>query len=133
MPNAAIKSTVYCLNHTPELGLHYGHDPCLERRDKPDSPFLANLAGLIQPYGDAARYAPNQAYIGAMTIGQLEAHPRPWHANLASEPTRFGKYGKSCPRMNSSVFWTSVMSSTWSGSKQVRGVCSQQALRPSGA
>ncbi len=97
MPNAAIKSTVYCLNHTPELGLHYGTTPCLERRDKPDSPFLANLAGLIQPYGDAARYAPNQAYIGAMTIGQLEAHPRPWHANLASEPTRFGKYGEIMP------------------------------------
>lgn len=97
MPNAAVKSTVYCLNHTPELGLHYGTTPCMERREKPDSPFLASLPGLIQPYGDAARYAPNLAYIGAMTVGQLDAHPRPWHANLASEPTRFGKYGEIMP------------------------------------
>mgnify|MGYP001194056426 CR=1 FL=1 len=97
MPNAAIKNTVYCLNHTPELGLHYGTTPCLERRDKPESQFLANLPGFIQPYGDAARYAPNLAYIGAMTIGQLAGHPRPWHANLAAVPTRFGNYGEIMP------------------------------------
>ena len=77
MPNAAIKSTVYCLNHTPELGFHYGTTPYLERHDKPDSPFLASLPKLIQPYADAARYAPNLAYIGAMTIEQLEAQPSP--------------------------------------------------------
>lgn len=97
MPNAAIKGTVYCLNHTPELGLHYGTTPCLERHDKPGSPFLANLPRFIQPYEDAARYSPNLAYIGAMTIGELETHPRPWHANLADAPTRFGKYGEIMP------------------------------------
>lgn len=97
MPNAAIKSTVYCLNYTPELGLHYGTTPCLERHDKPDSQFLANLPRFIQPYADAARYAPNLAYIGAMTIGQLDGHPRPWHANLADAPTRFGNYGEIMP------------------------------------
>ncbi|MEA5113863.1 MAG: glycine/sarcosine/betaine reductase complex component C subunit beta [Geobacteraceae bacterium] len=97
MPNAAIKSTVYCLNHTPELGLHYGTTPCLERRDKPDSPFLAGLPKFIQSYEDSARYAPNLTYIGAMTIGELEAQPRPWHANLGSAPTRFGKYGEIMP------------------------------------
>lgn len=97
MPNAAIKSTVYCLNHTPELGLQYGTTPCLERRDKPDSPFLANLPGFIQPYEDAVRYAPNLTYIGAMTVEQLEEHPLPWHSNLASAPIRFGKYGEIMP------------------------------------
>lgn len=97
MPNAAVKSTAYCLNHTPELGSHYGTTPYLERRDKPDSPFLAGLPGLIQPYDQAARYGPNLAYIGAMTVEQLEAQPRPWHAHLAGEPTRFGKYGEIMP------------------------------------
>jgi betaine reductase len=97
MPNAAIKSTVYCLNHTPELGLHYGTTPYLERHDKPDSAFLANLPKFIQPYADAARYAPNLAYIGALSLDQLKVHPRPWHANLSGAPFRFGKYGEIMP------------------------------------
>jgi betaine reductase len=97
MPNAAIKSTAYCLNHAPELGSHYGTTPYLERHEKPDSPFLAQLPKFIQPYDEAARYAPNLAYIGAMTIEQLEARPRPWHANLSDTPTRFGKYGEIMP------------------------------------
>lgn len=97
MPNAAIKSTAYCLNHAPELGLRYGTTPYLERHEKPDSPFLAQLAESVQPYEAAVRYAPNLAYIGAMSIEQLEAQPRPWHANLVDGPTRFGKYGEIMP------------------------------------
>jgi len=97
MPNAAIKGTVYCLNHAPELGIHYGTTPYLERHDKPDSPFLANLPKFIQPYEDAVRYAPNLAYIGAMTLEQMGARPRPWHANLSDAPVRFGKYGEIMP------------------------------------
>lgn len=97
MPNAAVKSTVYCLSHTPELGFSYGTTPYLERHDKPDSPFLAGLPKLVQPYEDAVRYAPNLVYIGAMSVGQLEATPKPWHANLAGAATRFGKYGEIMP------------------------------------
>ena len=97
MSNAAVKSTVYCLNHTPELGMQYGTTPYLERHDKPDSPFLVNLPKFVQTYGDAARYAPNLVYIGAMTLEQLEARPRPWHINLSDVPTRFGKYGEIMP------------------------------------
>ena len=97
MPNAAVRSTAYCLNYTPELGSHYGTTPCMERHDKPDSLFLANLPNFIQPYTDVIRYAPNLTYIGAMTVDQLEAQPLPWHANLATDPTRFGKYGEIMP------------------------------------
>ncbi len=97
MPNAAVKSTAYCLNYTPELGLRYGTTPCLERRDKPDSPFLAGIPRLIPTYEETARYAPNLAYIGAMTLDQLGAQPRPWHAHLAAEPGRFGRYGEIMP------------------------------------
>jgi glycine/sarcosine/betaine reductase complex component C subunit beta len=97
MPNAAVKSTAYCLNHAPELGTHYGTTPYLERIDKPDSVFLADLLRFTQPYADAARYAPNMVYIGAMTLDQLEAQPRPWHANLLEAATRFGKYGEIMP------------------------------------
>ena len=97
MPAAAVKSVSYCLNHVPELGLHYGTTPYLERRDSPDSPFLSRLSAAVQAYEEAVRYAPNLAYIGANTIDQLQAQPRPWHANLTASPTRFGKYGEIMP------------------------------------
>lgn len=97
MPNAAVKSVAYCLNHTPELGLSYGTTPFLERRNVPDSPFLDQLSDLVQSYEEAARYAPNLAYTGSMTIEQLQSEPRPWHANLAASTTRFGKFGEIMP------------------------------------
>jgi glycine/sarcosine/betaine reductase complex component C subunit beta len=97
MSSAAVKSIVYCLNYTPELGMQYGSTPYLERRDKPGSPFLANLPKFIQTYADAARYAPNLTFIGALTLEQLAARPRPWHSNLLDAPTRFGKYGEIMP------------------------------------
>jgi glycine/sarcosine/betaine reductase complex component C subunit beta len=97
MANAAVKGTAYCLNHTPELGFYYGTSPLLERREKPESPFIAELGKLSQPYDHATRYAPNLAYIGAIAMDELEAALRPWHANLLSQPCRFGKYGEVMP------------------------------------
>lgn len=97
MANAAVRSTAYCLNHTPELGLYYGSTPYLERRDNPGSSFVSGLSDSFQTYEEAARYAPNQAYIGAITIEQLQAEARPWHANLTGTPVRFGKYGEIMP------------------------------------
>lgn len=97
MPNAAVKSTAYCLNHTPELGLRYGTTPYLERRGKPNSPFFAEVAKFLPSYEETTRYAPNLAYIGALALDQLEALPRPWHAHLLAEPVRFGKYGEIMP------------------------------------
>jgi hypothetical protein len=97
MSNATVKSTVYCLNHTPELGMQYGTTPYLERQSKPESSFLSDLPNFIQTYDEAARYAPNMAYIGVMTLDQLNSQPRPWHANLLETPKRFGKYGEIMP------------------------------------
>jgi glycine/sarcosine/betaine reductase complex component C subunit beta len=95
--NAAVKSTVYCLNHTPGIGMHYGTTPYRERQDKPDSPFLTSFPKYVQNYEKALCYAPNLAYIGAMTLEQLAARPRPWYANLRDLPVRFGKYGEIMP------------------------------------
>jgi glycine/sarcosine/betaine reductase complex component C subunit beta len=97
MANAAVKGAAYCLNHTPELGFHYGTTPYVERREAPGSAFLGRLAALMQPYDHAARYAPNLTYIGTLTIDQLQAQPRPWRVNLAASPVRFGRYGEIMP------------------------------------
>jgi hypothetical protein len=97
MSNATVKSTVYCLNYTPELGMQYGTTPYLERHGQLDSSFINDLPGFVQTYDEAARYAPNMAYIGAITLEQLGSQRRPWHANLLETPTRFGKYGEIMP------------------------------------
>jgi glycine/sarcosine/betaine reductase complex component C subunit beta len=97
MPNAAIRGTAYCLNHTPELGLYYGSTPYIERHNKPDSAFLASLPKFVQSYDEASRYAPNLTFIGAMSLDELQAQSQPWYSNLGMEPKRYGKYGEIMP------------------------------------
>ncbi|MCF0248119.1 MAG: glycine reductase [Synergistes sp.] len=104
MPNAAIKAAAYSLNHTPELGLYYGNTPYVERMAHPDSEFLKELPKFEQDYDEAARYAPNLTYIGAMEIEDLEKRAQPWHKNLEPEALRFGKYGEIMPEDETIAF-----------------------------
>lgn len=97
MSKAAVKAAAYSLNHTPELALHYGNTPFVERGEHPDSDFLKALPGFTQGYAAAASYAPNLTYIGAMSIEEMESRPQPWHKNLEPETKRFGKYGEIMP------------------------------------
>ena len=78
MPNAAVKGTSYSLNHTPELALHYGNTPFVERESHPDSEFLSLLPDHVQNYDECSRYAPNLAYVGAMELEELEKKEQPW-------------------------------------------------------
>ena len=96
MSRAAIKGTAYCLNYAPELGIHYGNTPYVERMEHPDAEFLKKLPEFMQSYSSAASYPPNMTYIGALTTDELEATPKPWYENLTAE-TRFGKYGEIMP------------------------------------
>lgn len=97
MPNVAVKGASYCLDFTPELAFHYGNTTHLEHVAKPDSEFLAAIPGLAQSYDQAARYAPNLTYIGALSIDEFAARPQPWHEKLEPQATRFGKYGEIMP------------------------------------
>ncbi|MEG1798552.1 MAG: glycine reductase, partial [Synergistaceae bacterium] len=104
MPNAAIKAAAYSLNHTPELALHYGNTPFVERETHPDSEFLAALPKHVQDYESAAKYAPNLTYIGAMSIEEFETRQQPWHTNLEPAVLRFGKYGEIMPEDETIAF-----------------------------
>ncbi|MEG1642166.1 MAG: glycine/sarcosine/betaine reductase complex component C subunit beta [Synergistaceae bacterium] len=104
MPNAAVKAAAYSLNHTPELALHYGNTPFVERMTKPDSEFLKELPNYVQDYESAAKYAPNLTYIGAMTIDEFETKPKPWYHNLEPEVTRYGKFGEIMPEDETIAF-----------------------------
>lgn len=91
-----IKGTAYCLDFAPELGTRYGGTPWQEQHSKPDSEFLKALPNHMQTYEEAAAYAPNKAYIGAMRLDELEKAPKPWIDNLG-KPERYGRYGEIMP------------------------------------
>lgn len=91
-----IKGTAYCLDFAPELGMRYGGTPWQEFHAKPDSEFLKELPNHMQTYEEAAAYAPNKAYIGAMSLDDLEKAPAPWIDNLG-KPERYGVYGEIMP------------------------------------
>ena len=96
MNTVGIRATAYCLNFAPELALHYGGTPAQERRSGRDPGFLQALEAQAQTYGQAQAYAPNKTYIGAMSIDELQAAPRPWTEHPC-EPARFGKFGEIMP------------------------------------
>ncbi|MDR1875851.1 MAG: DUF5940 domain-containing protein [Synergistaceae bacterium] len=97
MSSVGIKGYAYCLNHAPELGLHYGSTPFTEREAKGDSDFLKALPKYIQTYEKAMQYAPNQAYIGGISYEEFEAAQTPWIKNYLSDANRYGRYGEIMP------------------------------------
>ncbi|KEJ91790.1 glycine/sarcosine/betaine reductase complex component C subunit beta [Synergistes jonesii] len=104
MPNAAVKAAAYSLNHTPELALWYGNTPYVERLTHPDSEFLRDLPKFQQNYHEAASYAPNQTYIGAMEIEDFEKREKPWYKNLEPQERRYGRYGEIMPEDETIAF-----------------------------
>jgi len=97
MPNAAVKACSNCLVHAPEMAFHYGNTPYMERLAKPDSEFLAALPKAVQGYAEAARYAPNLTFIGALSTDELAARPQSWLENLEPQEVRDGKFGEIMP------------------------------------
>ena len=97
MSSVGIKGYAYCLNHAPELGLHYGNTPFVEHETKGESEFLAKLPEHLQTYEEAKDYAPNQAYIGGISLEALEKQPQPWYVNRVAGAQRYGKYGEIMP------------------------------------
>jgi betaine reductase len=85
------------LNHTPELGLHYGSTPFTEHEAKGESDFLKALPKHIQTWEKAMQYAPNQAYIGGISYGEFEAAKTPWIENCLKDSKRYGRYGEIMP------------------------------------
>jgi len=97
MATVGIKGCAYCLNHAPETGVHYGNTPFIERETKGETGFLKELPSFMQKYEEARDYAPNQAYIGGMTLEALENSPQPWYVNRIAGSKRYGAYGEIMP------------------------------------
>jgi len=97
MSKVAIKGHAYCLNHTPELALHYGITPYTERKARGETEFLTKLPKHAMSYEDATKYPANQAYLGGLTLDLLENTPSPWYENLLAHASRFARYGEIMP------------------------------------
>jgi len=97
MSSVGIKGYAYSLNHVPEMGLRYGNTPYVERLTKGETEFLSKLPEHLQQYQDARDYAPNQAYIGGITLDDYEAQPKPWFENPMKDAGRYGRYGEIMP------------------------------------
>ncbi len=95
MSRVAIKGSAYCLEHTPELGLHYGNTPYTAGEGEKE--YLEELPKHIQTYEEAKDYAPNLTYIGAMSIADLENQATPMYEHRVAGAPRFGKYGEIMP------------------------------------
>ncbi|MGI9336834.1 MAG: glycine/sarcosine/betaine reductase complex component C subunit beta [Gammaproteobacteria bacterium] len=92
--NPVIGACSYCLAHVPDL-VRFGSKPW--REIAKDASFEARLTGALRSFPDAARYPPNQTFIGNLTPEALAALPRPWfdqpHAGRPTLPT-IGPFGE---------------------------------------
>lgn len=97
MAHVAIRGYSYCLNHTPELALHYGNTPYMERMSHGETEFLKKLAVNMQSFDEACSYAPNQAFIGGIDLDRLAEQPSPMYQNRMDGASRFGRFGEIMP------------------------------------
>lgn len=97
MSRVAIKGSAYCLQHTPELGLHYGNTPYVERHSHGETDYLKKLPEHAQSFEEAKDYAPNMAYIGTLPLEDLENQAKPMYENRLSGADRYGKFGEIMP------------------------------------
>ncbi|HOE56926.1 MAG TPA: glycine reductase, partial [Bacillota bacterium] len=89
-----VKGAAYILVHTPDMIMHYGTTCSLEHETNPESEFMKKFPGLVRSYEETVKYAPNQAYIGAILPDSLSTIERPWHKNLIQDARPEGKMGE---------------------------------------
>ncbi len=97
MARVAIRGYSYCLSHTPELALHYGNTPYMERVSHGETEYLKKLARSMQSFDEACSYAPNQAFIGGIDLDTLAGQPAPMYQNRLEGASRFGRFGEIMP------------------------------------
>lgn len=94
--NPVISSAGYALVHAPEIMMVAGTTQVLEK-ENPKSQYYKKAFDHIRSFEDAVAYAPNQVYIGNMSLDELKEQESPWYKNLVEDAERFGKYGEIMP------------------------------------
>lgn len=96
LTNPVISGAGYVLVHTPGIMMTAGTTQVLEK-ENPNSQYYEKAFDHIRDFEDALAYAPNQVYIGNMTIDELKNYNSPWYKNPIKNAERFGKFGEIMP------------------------------------
>jgi glycine/sarcosine/betaine reductase complex component C subunit beta len=92
-----IKASSYTLVHAPNILQKYGSTQIGEMKANPDSEFLKKLPDFLRSYKDVVGYAPNQAYIGNISIDEMKEVSQPWYNNAMENSSRYSNYGEIMP------------------------------------
>ncbi len=98
MSNSVIKGAGYILVHVPGMVMDHGTTQTTEKVVNPDSEYLKEMPSHMRSYEQALSYAPNQTYIGNLSIEDLTAMGDPWYEEGKQvEGKRYGKFGEIMP------------------------------------
>lgn len=92
-----IRGNSYILVHTPTILKHYGSTQFMERQANPESDYLKKIDEHLRSYQEVIGYAPNQAYIGNISIAELKDAKQPWYENPLSGASRYSDWGEIMP------------------------------------
>ncbi len=73
-----LKASAYVLFHTPGMVVEKGTTQTTERLVNKDSQYLKDIESHLRSYDDFVSYPPNQAYIGGISLEELENFEFPW-------------------------------------------------------
>lgn len=92
-----IKGTSYVLVHAANNLLHHGSTQVMERDKDANSEYLKELPDFLRSYEEVVAYGPNQAYIGNISVEELEGIDQPWYENSIDEAERCSDWGEIMP------------------------------------
>lgn len=96
MAYPVIKAAAYVLVHAPSIMMEHGTTLTMEKEINPNSDYLKKIDSHVRRFEEAARYAPNQVYIGNLSPAELREKARPWYENLVDLPAQ-GPLGEILP------------------------------------
>ncbi|MCK8827847.1 glycine/sarcosine/betaine reductase complex component C subunit beta [Natroniella acetigena] len=97
MTSPVIKGSSYVLVDATNTLLQHGSTQVGERQANPDSEYLKKLPNFLRSYEDLVGYAPNQAYIGNISVEDLRDKPQPWYENNIEDASRYSDWGEIMP------------------------------------
>lgn len=97
MKSPVIKGNSYILIQAANTLLQHGSTQVRERETNSDSEYLKQVPEFLRDYEGVLGYAPNQAYIGNISVEELKEISQPWYENTISKAERFSDWGEIMP------------------------------------
>ncbi|MCR3922006.1 MAG: glycine/sarcosine/betaine reductase complex component C subunit beta, partial [Firmicutes bacterium] len=88
-----VKGVSYALIHAPQMLLHQGTTQTMLKRQDPNHEHLQKVSRCLRSFEDVVAYPPNQAFIGNLSVEELDHIPRPWYKQAVNSDQSEGRYG----------------------------------------